>query len=527
MAQPVAAVLDPMPSPVSDDRSAGHTAASPAWPYAASHSAALFDQAPASRWAALPLHDRLRTLTRARHRIAEQTEVLTAAISSALPRTSADTLVAEILPLLAALRFLEREAAHVLAPRRLGGSGRPFWLPGVTHRVERVPHGRVLILAPGNYPLLLPGVQALQALAAGNSVVWKPGRGGEPVARAFTAILFDAGVPREVLTVTGESVAEAEHALSSRPDLIVLTGSAATGRKVLARAAETLTPVLAELSGCDSVVVLPGADLARVVKALAFGMRLNGSATCMAPRRVLLVATGDRARDAARRTRFVDQLEAALATIAPVPLSRETTAQLQALVRDARAQGATIAGPGAATLEGAVTSAAPLSIGPVLLLDASTMLEAAHIDIFAPLLTLIDVDGDAGVLAAESASPFALTCSIFGPERRARAIAAQLRCGTVLINDLIAPTADPRVPFGGRGESGFGVTRGAEGLLAMTAVRVCTTRRGGGTRHLEPTTTAQESLFRAVARLGYAGSWRSRLAGARAAVRAARNLGEQ
>jgi aldehyde dehydrogenase (NAD+) len=97
-------------------------------------------------------------------------------------------------------------------------------------------------------------------------------------------------------------------------------------------------------------------------------------------------------------------------------------------------------------------------------------------DVFAPVLTVIDIEGEAGMLATLEACPFGLTTSIFGDEGEARRLAAKLSVGTVLVNDLIVPTADPRVPFGGRRQSGFGVTRGMEGLLEMTAVKTVAIR---------------------------------------------------
>ncbi|MDJ8954084.1 aldehyde dehydrogenase family protein, partial [Clostridium perfringens] len=86
-------------------------------------------------------------------------------------------LTAEVMPLLAACQFLERSAPRILKPRRFGAWGRPFWLAAVRSEVQREPLGVVGIIGPGNYPLFLPGVQALQALVAGNAVWIKPGVG--------------------------------------------------------------------------------------------------------------------------------------------------------------------------------------------------------------------------------------------------------------------------------------------------------------------------------------------------------------
>jgi aldehyde dehydrogenase (NAD+) len=189
-------------------------------------------------WAARPVRDRLAVLKRARRLLARRTAELCAAISPELARSSADTRVAEVLPLLAAGEYLEREAEEILAARRVGRHGRPFWLAGVTSEIQRVPMGRVLVIAPANYPLFLPGVQVLQALAAGNSVVWKPGRGGLAVALVFAEAMREAGLPEGLLEATEESVAAAEAAMSRGVDKVFFTGSAEAGRLVMRRLAE-------------------------------------------------------------------------------------------------------------------------------------------------------------------------------------------------------------------------------------------------------------------------------------------------
>jgi aldehyde dehydrogenase (NAD+) len=450
-------------------------------------------------------------LRRARHELAALSSEFAAAIPANLSRTPADTLVAELMPLLDACRFLEREAASILRTRALGRRGRPFWLSGIHAEVQYAPFGTVLVIAPGNYPLFLPGVQALQALAAGNSVVWKPGRGGAPVAHLFADALFRSGLSRELLRVTPETAEAAVEEIRFGVDKVFFTGSATTGRKLLRLLADTLTPCVAELSGSDACVVLPSADLGRVVAALTFGMRLNGSETCMAPRRVLLVDATP-----ARRELFLIQLRESLAHLPPVPLAPATRAHLDELLADAQASGATV-------LRETVSE----RTRPILVLDTRPEMAITQADLFAPLLSVLDVQGETGVLAAQRACPYALTTSIFGAEREARSLAARLETGVVTINDLIVPTADPRLPFGGRRQSGFGVTRGREGLLEMVAPRVVTVRRGRSTRHLEPVGARQQPFFAGILAATHAGSWRSRWAGLRQAFAAARNLSAQ
>ncbi len=391
-----------------------------------------------SAWGRLPLARRLRVIRALRQRIAARSAGLVAAARGA-GRPPAEVLSAEVVPLADACRFLEREAPRLLAPRRLGAEGRPAWLAGVTAEVRREPLGTVLVIAPSNYPLFLPGVQTVQALAAGNSVLWKPGAGGTAAAAAFAALAAEAGLPAGVLTVLAEDPAAAQGAIAAGVDKVLLTGSAATGREVLSGLAHRLIPATLELSGCDPLFVLPGADLDRVARAVAFGLTLNGGATCIAPRRVFVV--------------------------------RELAAPLAERL-------------------------------------------ARHLPVELDTLTVTAVADPEEALAAAARSPYALGASVFGHEAEAVAFGRQVRAGVVVVNDLIVPTADPRLPFGGQGESGFGVTRGAEGLLELTRAKVVAVRHARRLFHLEPPHPGDAELFTAYLTLTHAGGVWPRLRGA-------------
>lgn len=113
----------------------------------------------------------------------------------------------------------------------------------------------------------------------------------------------------------------------------------------------------------------------------------------------------------------------------------------------------------------------------------------------------------------QQSSAYALGAAVFGDEQAAKAFAARLLVGVVVINDVIVPTADPRLPFGGRGRSGFGATRGAEGLLAMTVQKAISVRKGKWLPHLERPSKDDGMLFAGFVRFLHAGSWSSRIAG--------------
>ena len=235
------------------------------------------------------------------------------------------------------------------------------------------------------------------------------------------------------------------------------------------------------------------ADIQLVIRAIQFGLRLNNGATCIAPRRVFVHRT------------VASELEARLrvvafetSTIVHAPLLRAVTEALLG---------------GADLIRGGIQSNGRLVSVPLIVTSVKPSMGLTREDIFAPVLSLITVADDAEALTLAAQCPYSLGASIFGrDEAGAQALATQVRAGAVAINDLIAPTADPRLPFGGRGRSGFGVTRGEEGLLEMTVVKVITIRHGRSHPHFDAPESGDEQLFTDYIRAAHSREWRRRLA---------------
>jgi acyl-CoA reductase-like NAD-dependent aldehyde dehydrogenase len=459
-----------------------------------------------SEWAALPVRARLKAVRGLRGRLATDAKALIATLADRPGRSAPESIAAELLPLADACRFLEREAQALLAPRRLGRRGRPAWLFGHEAEIWREPLGVVLVIAPSNYPLLLPGVQLLQALASGNAVLIKPAPGCSAPIALLLDMMRDDGLPRGLCELLGEGVEDAQQALRAGVDHVVLTGSADTGRAVLAELAPRLTTATMELSGCDAVFVLPDADLDTVADALAFGLRLNAGASCIAPRRVFV--TGADAPGLEQR------LESRLAALDPAPIPERTRHQLRQLFADAKRRGARF------------VQARPAPddrlLAPIALFAVDPDLALLRADVFAPVLTVVQVKDMDEAIRLDRLCPYGLGASIFGPAKAAWALAREVDAGSVTINDLIVPTADPRLPFGGRKASGFGVTRGAEGLLALTRLKTVSLRRGAFRPHYAPPEQAQLEAGLGYLRVAQAPGWRERARGLKPLLRALR-----
>lgn len=465
-------------------------------------------------WKARDLAERLRVIERFRHHVADRPDEFLYAVTIPQRRNRAETVASELLPLADGCRFLEREAATILAPRTLSVRSRPGWLggffgfpwDGVAAVERRDPHGVVLIVATWNYPLLLPGIQAIQALVGGNAVLLKPGPAGAEAAAVLVESLHRCGVPEGLLALLPDSVEAARTAIDPGPglpgaDKIVLTGAAETGRAVLRQAADRLTPAAMELSGCDAVFVRGDADLDLVTKCLSLGMTFNGSATCIAPRRVLVheAVAGE----------LGERLRTAFADIPAAPVESRIASRLTELVEAAVADGAELA-------SGSVTPDEPATVAPHLLLGVTPGAELVRSDVFAPVLSVIPVADDTAALAADAKCPYALGATVFGGESAARKLAARVDAGCVVVNDFLIPTADPRVAFGGRGESGFGVTRGGEGLREMTRPKTVLVQRSSWRPHLDPPTPGHEDFFKNYLKWQHAAKGSDRRAGMRA-----------
>lgn len=461
-----------------------------------------------TQWAQRPVEQRLGFLRELRRLIAENGRELAAASAMERSRPVVESLTAEVLPLVEACRFLERNAHEILAPRRLGRRQRPLWLAGIRSEILREPLGVVLIIGPGNYPLFLPGVQVLQALVAGNAVLLKPGVGGSASARALVNLTARAGFPAELVSLLAESPEAARAAILAGPDKVLFTGSAATGQRILAQLAPQLIPAAMELSGCDAAIVRADADLDLATRALAFGLRLNDGATCISPKRVF-VARGVATELEGRLSRRLNA-DASPACQVRTPTARAQdlgavsgTERLRPLLEEALALGAhfiagDIRGDGGVDL-------------PMVLAGVSPRARLLREDVFAPVLAIVTVADDHEALLWANECPFALAASVFTRNEPAgRALAARLNAGVVTVNDLILPTADARLPFGGRKHSGFGVTRGAEGLLELTAPKVVTVSRSRFRPAFDPPGAGDEALLEAYLNMIQARGFKSR-----------------
>lgn len=439
-------------------------------PFASEVAAARAAQVP---WSRIAVRERLRPVRRLRDLIVKRADDLFAVADADIGRPPVEVVGTELLPTAAALKFLEQEAARLLAPRRVPGRLRPTWLMGCRDVVHRRPLGVVGVIGTWNYPIYLNVGQVAQALVAGNAVLWKPSENAPRTADLTHALFLEAGFPPDLfqkLPATREAgplLAEAD------VDHVVFTGSDAVGRKLAAKLGERLVPSTLELSGCDAMFVLSDANVPMAVNAAWFGVSLNRGQTCIAVRRVFVQQS--------RYAEFVAALRALFATAQPMSLvTAPQRAQAERLIAEATARGATAFRPDSPD------AGKPGVMAPALLSDVPPGAAICREACFAPVVAVIPFDTSDDAVSFAAKSPFGLSASIFTANTAAAMdLAARIPAGSVVVNDVLAPTAHPATPFGGRGASGWGVTQGAEGLLAMTVPQAVTVHKGTFRPHLD------------------------------------------
>ena len=346
-----------------------------------------------------------------------------------------------------------------------------------TNHVSWDPSGVAVVITPWNAPLMLGTWRLAPALAAGNTVVFKPPEWAPLTASMLADIAQRAGLPDGVLNVVQGIGEEVGAALVAHRDVdrIAFTGSVATGRLVAAAAAPNLTPVSLELGGKSAFVIFGDTDLDAAVKQ-AVNQFDNAGQVCLAGTR-LLVEDGihdtflDRFVDAASRLKQGDPREEDT-EIGP-QITREHFERVDGFVQRAKEAGAkaVIGGGPNEELGG-------LYFRPTLLVDAPEGSEILQQEVFGPVLTLQRFADEDEAIALANSTRYGLAAIVYtGDRERARRVSERLVAGTVWVNAFFV--RDLRAPFGGARDSGIGREGGTWSFDFYADVKnVCTAPTG-------------------------------------------------
>jgi succinate-semialdehyde dehydrogenase/glutarate-semialdehyde dehydrogenase len=364
---------------------------------------------------------------------------------------------------------LYRDAAENI--KRLETSIVPSVDPNKRILTIRQPHGVVAIITPWNFPVGIPSEYLSAALAAGNTVVWKPAPTSSIIAIRMVECFLEAGVPEgSVNLLFGE--AEVGDEMVANPDThaVGLTGSSAVGNAVAQRAGAK--PLLLELGGNGPTIILDDADLERAIEGTAFGCYHNAGQICQSSERIL---THKKVHDAvleglvekARAIKLGHPLDE---TTTMGPLNNEGVAKkMDEHLADAAQKGATVV-TGGRRAEGFPTA---LYYEPTVVDGVPPESLLNHEESFGPVAPIISTEDLDEAIAVANSCGLGLCCSVYTKNvSKAFYCAEQLECGVVNVNESAAYW-DGRIPFGGYSGKGSGVGRlgGKETILSMTQLK--------------------------------------------------------
>ena len=355
-------------------------------------------------------------------------------------------------------------ARHAESVMRTSHRSPGLLMANMSATVERSPVGVVGVIGPWNYPVFTPLGSIAYALAAGNTVVFKPSEYTPGVGHYLAQSFLDSCILANIFTYITGLGETGKFLCESGVDKLAFTGSTRTAKIVAATCASHMTPVVLECGGKDPVIVAHDADLKRAADATVWSAFSNAGQTCIGAERVYV---DERVAD-----KFIEKVLEIAKDIHPgAPGSGKygpTTMPkqipiIQSHIDDAIARGAKV------LMGGSHSVKAPF-VEPVIFCDVPEDSIAMTEETFGPTIAINRVKNMAQAIELTNASRYGLGAAVWS-KRRGQHIASQLHTGMVAINSVISFAAVDSVPFGGVKDSGYGRIHGPEGILEFTYPR--------------------------------------------------------
>lgn len=411
-------------------------------------------------WGAKPLKDRIRILRQLQNLLIDEMDEITAVINEDNGKSRQDALIEMFVTVDIMHQYL-KQAPKWLQRRRVSPGLQIF----KRCYVEQIPYGVTAVIGPWNYPFLLLVPPIFSALLAGNTVIVKP---SEVTAASGVMIetLFKR-IPELAPYVTflhGDGRVGAA-IVASKPDLIYLTGSVATGKKIAKAAADDLIPTIFELGSKDPMIVLEDADIEAAAKWGVWGAFYNAGQACISVERVYVVkSVYDQfvqavvAETEKMKIGYSPATDSQL-SMGPITFQRQIEI-IEDHLQDAVAKGAKI-------LVGGKRDG--MFMEPTVLVDVDHTMKIMQDETFGPVMPIMKVDDEQHAIQLSNHSYMGLGATVWSQNlKRAEQVAHQVETGSININDTISHFAIPTLPFGGVKQSGNGRSHGREDLLHFT-----------------------------------------------------------
>lgn len=421
-------------------------------------------------WSELPFKERKRRVLKIRDYIVDRVDEIAQIVSDNSGKTRIDALATEIIPCALAAEWYAKNAEKALHSEKPASSSILFF--NKRNEILRQPLGVVGIIGPWNYPLSIPFGEVVMGIMAGNAIMLKVSGATTMVGLEIEKIMKQGELPDglfHLLIGPGNEILDAM--LDNHIDKIFFTGSTATGREVMEKAARHLTPVSLELGGKDAMIVLPDADLERAANGAVWAGYQNAGQSCGSVERLYVHESV--------YDRFTELLAAKTKALRFGPdtdfnvevgsmTTKEQWSTVNRQIESALQDGARIV---------AQSDRGEKSTGsfypPLLMTDVSHDMAIMGEETFGPIIPVMKFKTTGEAIRMANDSSMGLTASVWTRNNKlGKVIAKQLQAGVITINDHLYTHGQPETPWGGWKESGIGFTHAKLGLLEMTRAKL-------------------------------------------------------
>ena len=332
--------------------------------------------------------------------------------------------------------------------------------------VVHKPFGVVGVIGPWNYPIFTPMGSITYALAAGNTVLFKPSEFTPSVGKWIVDSFSEVAPSKDILILITGDGRTGSYLTESEVGKIAFTGSTATAKKVAESCAKSMTPVVLECGGKDPVIVDRDADLNLAAEYTTWSAMSNAGQSCIGAERVYVhESVADE---------FIKKVAENAKELTPGKSYGAMTMPKQIEVVRRHVTDAITSG--AKAILGGVESVGDRFISPVILADVPEYSSAMTEETFGPTIAMNRVPDMETAIELSNATNYGLGASIWS-KSSGEAIAKRLNCGMVAINAAFSYAAVPTMPFGGVKDSGYGRIHGPEGLLEFTYAQTVVSTR--------------------------------------------------
>ena len=415
-------------------------------------------------WRELSFKERGAFVLRAQKVLLAEMEEVARLISDEMGKPVSEAISMEIAPVIDLMGFFAKNSAKMLRPEKINIA--LFGKLGRFSKIVYQPLGVIGVISPWNYPLAIPLGEVVMALMAGNAVVLKPSELTPLVGLKIGELFEKAGLPKDVLQiVTGDGRTGAA-LVEAGVNKIMFTGSVATGKKIAAAAAQTLTSVVLELGGKDPMLVFADANLDVAANAAVWGAFANSGQTCASVERLYVQESiaGQFIEKVVKLTQNLRQTYGSEETSEIGSMVSEQQLRIvENHVNDAVANGARVltGGKRNSKFDGAFFE-------PTVLTDINHNFKAICEETFGPTLPIMTFKTEADAIQLANDSDFGLTASVWTSDlKRGQRIAKKIEAGTVTVNEVLYTHGIAQTPWGGVKQSGYGRTHGRLGLLEL------------------------------------------------------------